>query len=266
MRNVVVRNAVHKALYSILGGVAVAGLAFAGQVSAADQSQSAQQSSTGASGAATSSTAAGADGASTALKAVEVTGTRIKRTSVEQAQPIEVVTAAQIKQTGLTNIGDVLQALTSAGSSISTATGNWGNGGAATGGQTTLNLRDLGPQRTLVLVNGHRWVTQMNGTVDLNTIPASIIDHIEILQDGASAIYGSDAIAGVVNIITVKNFNGAEANAYTGVYHGDGHWDGLTKSASVTFGSTNGRFSISAYRRPRVPSSTRAGCTVGLLS
>lgn len=259
MRNVAVQKAVHKALYSIFGGAAVAALAFAGQVSAADQSQSAQQSSTGTAEAASSSTATGADVAATALKAVEVTGTRIKRTSVEQAQPIEVVTAAQIKQTGLTNIGDVLQALTSAGSSISTATGNWGNGGAATGGQTTLNLRNLGPQRTLVLVNGHRWVTQMNGTVDLNTIPASIIDHIEILQDGASAIYGSDAIAGVVNIITVKNFNGAEANAYTGVYHGDGHWDGLTKSASVTFGSTNGRFSYLVDAQYRSQGSVAAG-------
>lgn len=244
MRNVVVQKAVRKALYSIFGGAAVAALAFAGQVSAADQSQSVQQGSTGAAGAATSSTAAGADVAATALKAVEVTGTRIKRTSVEQAQPIEVVTSAQIKQTGLTNIGDVLQALPSSGSSISTATGNWGNGAAGAAGQTELNLRNLGPQRTLVLVNGHRWITGLDGTVDLNTIPASIIDHIEVLQDGASAIYGSDAMAGVVNIITVKNLAGAKADAYVGLYNGDGHWDGLTKNYDVTVGTSSERSNL----------------------
>lgn len=235
MKDVSVRSAVRYALTACALSAFVAPAVLAESPDAAQPQSQAQSADPG------QAQSQNAAASTTALKAIQVTGTRILRTSVEQAQPIVVITQAQIKETGLTNIGDVLQALTSSGSSISTATGNWGNGGAATAGQTTLNLRNLGPQRTLVLVNGHRWFTQMNGTVDLNTIPTSIIDHIEVLQDGASAIYGSDAIAGVVNIITVKNFTGAEANAYTGLYHGDGHWDGLTKHANVMVGFGNSR-------------------------
>lgn len=173
-----------------------------------------------------------------ALQAVQVTGTRIRRTDVEQAQPIQVVTAAQIKASGLATVGDVLQQVTSSGSALNSQSNNSGNFSGPTTGATNVNLRFLGANRTLVLVNGHRWATGLDGTVDLSTIPSSIIDHIEILQDGASAIYGSDAIAGVVNIITVKNFSGAEANAYAGIYHGDGHWDGFTTNDSVTLGSS----------------------------
>lgn len=168
----------------------------------------------------------------------------IKRTSVEQAQPIQVITAAQIRSSGLVTVGQVLQNITSSGSAINTLANDGGNFQYMGGGQTNLDLRYLGAQRTLVLVNGHRWSQAINGTVDLNTIPSAIIDHIEILQDGASAIYGSDAIAGVVNIITVKNLNGAEAHAYTGSYHGDGHWDGLTQSADVTVGTSTDKSGV----------------------
>lgn len=223
------------------------GFVFAGSTMAADQSQT---------------TPANTTTATTKLKKVEVTGTRIKRTSVEQAQPIQIVTQAQIKSSGLTTIGDVLQRLTSSGSSLNAEYNTNGDSTTRTAGQTTLNLRDLGARRTLVLVNGQRWVTDLNGTVDLNTIPTSIIDHIEILQDGASAIYGSDAIAGVVNIITVKNFVGAEANAYVGIHNGDGHWDGLTKNynATIGFGSDRGNllFNASYNDEDGVPQGNRA--------
>lgn len=175
----------------------------------------------------------------TQLKAVQVTGTMIKRTSVEQAQPIQVITAAQIKASGLTNIGAVLQSITSSGAALNTNFDLGGNFQYTGGGQVNVNLRYLGATRTLVLVNGHRWATNINGAVDLNTIPSSIIDHVEILQDGASAIYGSDAVAGVVNIITVKNFQGGQADAYTGIANGSGHWDGLTQSADLTMGINN---------------------------
>lgn len=175
----------------------------------------------------------------TQLKAVKVTGTMIKRTSVEQAQPIQVINAAQIKASGLTSIGQVLQSITSSGSALNTQFDLGGNFQYTGGGQTNVNLRYLGAKRTLVLVNGHRWATNINGAVDLNTIPASIIDHVEILQDGASAIYGSDAVAGVVNIITIKNFQGGEADAYTGMHNGSGHWDGLNQTASLTMGIGN---------------------------
>jgi iron complex outermembrane receptor protein len=97
-----------------------------------------------------------------------------------------------------------------------------------------------------VLVDGKRWIQGLGGTTNLSTIPVSIIDHIEILQDGASAVYGSDAIAGVINIITVKNFNGAEAHAYYGIHnaHQTGSWDGQVKQYDFTVGSGNDRGNV----------------------
>ena len=173
------------------------------------------------------------------LHNIEVTGTMIKRTSIETAQPVTVITAAQIKATGLTTIGSILEQLTSSGSALNTFANSGGNNSYTGGGQVNVDLRGLGAKRVLVLVNGKRWVTSLGGTVDLNTIPAAIIDHIEILQDGASAIYGSDAIAGVVNIITIKNFTGAMAHAYMGMDQGNGMTTGKTQNYDFTFGIGN---------------------------
>ncbi|MGE5625269.1 MAG: TonB-dependent receptor plug domain-containing protein [Bacillota bacterium] len=191
----------------------------------------------------TDQNASNANQTSTAqLGKIEVTGTRIKRTDVETAQPVTIITAAQLKQTGLTSIGDILQTVTQAGASLNTTFNNGGNG------RTNIDLRFLGPQRVLVLVNGRRWITGLGGPgqqgVDLNQIPVSVIDHVEILQDGASAIYGSDAIAGVVNIITVKNYNGAEANAYTSIYSGEGHHDGKVQEYDFTIGSAGDKAGV----------------------
>ncbi|MGB9428511.1 MAG: TonB-dependent receptor [Gammaproteobacteria bacterium] len=175
------------------------------------------------------------------LGKIEVTGTRIKRTDVETAQPVTIVTQAQIKATGLTSIGDVLQQLSSVGAAINTQFNNGGNG------SVELNLRNVGSQRLLVLLNGQRVDAGIDGTVDLNNIPISIVDHIEVLQDGASAIYGSDAITGVVNIITVKNYNGAEASAYMGMFDGKndgGGWDGKTQDYNFTIGSSGDRSGV----------------------
>jgi iron complex outermembrane receptor protein len=177
--------------------------------------------------------------ASTAqLGKIEVTGTRIKRTDVETAQPVTILTSTQLKQTGLTSIGDILQTVTQAGAALNTTFNNGGNG------STNIDLRFLGANRVLVLVNGRRWTPALNGTVDLNTIPVAIIDHVEILQDGASAIYGSDAIAGVINIITVKSYNGAEANAYTSIFSGDGHHDGKVQEYDFTIGSSGDKAGV----------------------
>src|SRR5690348_14757944 len=183
-------------------------------------------------------TTASADQNTAQLGKIEVTGTRIKRTTVETAQPITVVTAQEIKASGFASIGDVLQNLTSAGSALNSQVNN-GNDG-----QEDVDLRNLGANRALVLVNGHRWVTQINNAVDFFTIPASVIDHVEILQDGASAIYGSDAIAGVINVITVKDFNGAEATAYMGIYHGNGHTDGKKQEYDYTLGSSSDKSGV----------------------
>ena len=173
------------------------------------------------------------------LEDVVVTGSRIKRADAETAQPVLVVTRADIEKTGLTSVGDVVQRLAEAGPSINTQFNNGGDG------STTIDLRNLGANRTLVLLNGHRWVTGLGGAVDLNTIPVAIIESIEVLKDGASTVYGSDAIAGVVNIITRRNFEGATAS---GFYGENSKGDGTRWSSDFTFGvaSDRGSASISA--------------------
>jgi|SRR5215469_1992776 len=172
------------------------------------------------------------------LGKIEVTGTRIKRTDVETAQPVTIVTQQAIKATGLTSVGDILSTLPQIRSVLNAQVNN-GNDGSS-----TVDVRNLGSNRVLVLVNGRRWVSGTTGTVDFNTVPAAAIDHIEILQDGASAIYGSDAISGVINIITVKNYNGAEANAYDGWYHGDGHTDGHTQAYDFSVGTSGDKSGV----------------------
>jgi outer membrane receptor protein involved in Fe transport len=171
------------------------------------------------------------------LGKVEVTGTRIKRTDIETAQPVTQISHQQIENTGLTSIGEILQQISSSGSTLNLLASYGGNSNFTGGGTTQVDLRYLGSKRTLVLVNGHRWVTGLDGTVDLNSIPLSIIDRIEVLQDGASAIYGSDAVAGVVNIITRKQFDGAKASAYVGEYTDGTHWDGRAQKYDVTLGA-----------------------------
>jgi outer membrane cobalamin receptor len=137
---------------------------------------------------------AGADDAN--VEKIQVTGSRIRRADIEGANPVSVLDAIEIERFGITSIGDVLQSIPSAGSAINTNNNNGGNG------TTTINIRGIGSNRTLVLVNGKRWSPGLGGSVDLNNIPSSIIERIEVLKDGASAVYGSDAVAGVVNVIT----------------------------------------------------------------
>lgn len=172
------------------------------------------------------------------LGKIEVTGTRIRRTEVETAQPVTIITVKEIKATGLTSVGDILNTLPQVRSVLNSQVNN-GNDGS-----TTIDLRYLGSNRVLVLVDGRRWIGGVKNQVDFNTLPASIIDHIEILQDGATAIYGSDAISGVVNVITVKNYDGAEANAFWGTYHGDGHTDGRAQTYDFTLGTASDRSAV----------------------
>jgi outer membrane receptor protein involved in Fe transport len=171
------------------------------------------------------------------LDRVEVTGSRIKRTQLEGAMPVTTVTREDIERTGIQSIGDLLQELPAAGASLNTNFNNGGDGG------TYIDLRNLGAERVLVLVNGRRWVPASgnfgvaNG-VDLNTIPFAVIERVEVLKDGASAVYGSDAIAGVVNIITKKDYDGAQANAYIGQFD---EGDGRQEAADFTLGSSGAR-------------------------
>jgi iron complex outermembrane receptor protein len=103
------------------------------------------------------------------VERIEVTGSRIRRADVEGANPVSVMTAIDIEKFGITSIGDVLQSIPSAGSAINTNSNNGGNG------STTLNIRGVGSNRTLVLINGRRLATTLGGSVDLNNIPSSII-------------------------------------------------------------------------------------------
>src|SRR5690606_9559303 len=108
-------------------------------------------------------------------------------------------------------------------------------------GSSEISLRNLGSSRTLVLVDGRRWVSGLGGSVDLNTIPSAIVERIEVLKDGASSIYGSDAIAGVINIITRDNFEGAEFRTHIGQYS---QGDGDRKTIEATMGANGERGNI----------------------
>jgi iron complex outermembrane receptor protein len=172
----------------------------------------------------------------TTLDRIEVTGSRIKRADIETSQPIFSLSRDDITAQGLTSVGDVIQNITANGSTLNSTFNNGGNG------ETRVNLRNLGSDRTLVLVNGRRWVggTGLGGSVDLNTIPTAAVERIEILKDGASTIYGSDAIAGVVNVILRQNFEGAEANAYIGQFD---KGDGTRQAYDFIIGTSGDRFS-----------------------
>jgi len=154
------------------------------------------------------------------VERIAVTGSRIKRSDMETASPVTIVDAAAISATGLTSIGDILQNLSSAGGAMTNPGIN-----NDSGGNSRINLRGLGAERTLVLVNGRRMIASGTGaaaSVDLNTIPVSMIQRVEVLKDGASAVYGTDAIAGVVNVILKRDFEGFELNAQTGTsFEGD---------------------------------------------
>jgi len=154
---------------------------------------------------------------------IEVTGSRIKNTDAASANPITVVTSEEINKTEAVTIEQFLRKLPDIDftGGISQNDNNGGNGAS------TLGLRNLGPQRTLILVNGQRFVNtdaQASATaVDLNNIPTSMIDRIEILRDGASSAYGADAVGGVINIITKQHFNGVEFGGGVGeTSYGDG--------------------------------------------
>ncbi|WP_156925696.1 TonB-dependent receptor plug domain-containing protein [Shewanella fidelis] len=139
------------------------------------------------------------------VERIEVTGSRIKRTDLETASPMTTITAEQMAVQGIQDVGQFLQnSAVMSGSPAMTTTNNGGNGG------TFVELRGLGSSRTLVLVNGRRPVSS-----DFQSIPSSMIERIEVLKDGASATYGADAVAGVVNIITRRDFEGIEATFQT---------------------------------------------------
>ena len=183
---------------------------------------------------------------------IVVTGSRIRRDPLNQNAPVVFVDKAAIDKTGLSAVGDVLQRIPSAAGGLNTkvnASGNLGNppdGGGVGAGSATIDLRYLGSNRTLVLVDGLRFVNGTSasgipGSVDLNTIPVNMIDRVEVLQAGASPLYGSDAIAGVVNVITVQQQRGLRASAQYGQYRPG---DGKTQDYQASYGIQANRTSI----------------------
>ena len=137
----------------------------------------------------------------TAVEEVVVTGSRIPRPDLESASPITVINREQIEDQGFIDIGYLVQRMPSmSGSPIGTTTNNGGDG------SVQIDLRGMGVNRTVTLVNGKRTV---DGG-DYQTIPSNMIERVEILKDGGASIYGADAVAGVVNIITRSNFDGLD--------------------------------------------------------
>jgi len=179
---------------------------------------------------------------------IVITGSRIRRNPLDLDAPRVFVDQADIAKTGLSSINDVLQRLPSSGGGLNgkfNNSGNLGNppdGGGVGAGSAEIDLRYLGSRRTLVLVDGLRFVpgasaSGVPASVDLNAIPESMIERVEVLQDGASAVYGSDAIAGVVNIITKQHQKGFSLSAQYGQYQ---QGDGKTQNYQASWGNGDG--------------------------
>ena len=155
----------------------------------------------------------------TTLDRIAVTGSRIKRTEVEEALPITVIDRAQIDREGITSAEQLLMHLNIAGNGSDNLASNAGivhEEQRGNNGVSGANLRGQGADATLVLLNGRRVATHgLKGrAVDLNSIPFAAIDRVEVLRDGASAIYGTDAIGGVINFITKRDFQGGQVSAF----------------------------------------------------
>ena len=182
---------------------------------------------------------------------IVVTGSRIRRDPLNQDSPVVTLDQDTLAQSGLSSVADILQRLPSASGGLNSKVNNSGNlgnppdGGGVGAGSAEIDLRYLAAKRTLVLVDGLRFVNGTSGsgipaTVDINTIPSNMIERIEVLQAGASPLYGSDAIAGVVNIITVAQQQGLRASAQFGSFRqGDGHTQDYNISYGIKGDTTN---------------------------
>ncbi len=169
---------------------------------------------------------------------IVVTGTRIRTTEYSQANPIQTVTAATIESSGQTNLTEVLAqnpALLGSTRSIDSAGSNLSS--AQSTGANFLNLRNLGSSRTLVLVDGRRHVSGSPGSeaVDINTIPTDLVERVDVLTGGVSAVYGADGVSGVVNFIMKKNFEGLSLRGQTSISQ---RGDAGERFVAATFGKS----------------------------
>ena len=222
-------------------------------------------------------TSAAEDTQDQAVETVVVTGSRIPQTELTSVSPIAVIDRQEIEFEGATHADALLDALPS----TTADQGQFQTG--KTTGIATVDLRDLGSQRTLVLIDGKRLMPgdPTEPVSDLNQIPVALVDHVEVLTGGASAVYGSDALAGAVNFITRKNFEGFEIDGtYTASAHDNGNavaraalgsaaypvtappdavWDGEDVDTTLLFGATShdGRSNVVAYAGYRTTSPVR---------
>ena len=176
---------------------------------------------------------------SDSMEEVIVTGSRVRRVDNESASPIITIDQAAIEKTGVTTAGDLLQRLpTVSGAAINAAVNNGGGFGEA-----NVELRGLDAKRTLVLLNGRRLgLVGASDATDINLIPVNLIERVDVLKEGAGAIYGSDAIAGVVNFITRKDVDGAELTASYGETSEN---DGKTQNVNLLWGTSGDNYRLS---------------------
>lgn len=219
--------------------------------------------------------AAAQTGAADEVSEVVVTGTRIPSPNLESVSPVQVVGAQEVALGGRPVTADILNQLPQVSQNSQTGFSTTSNPLSGPGGTATVDLRGLGQQRTLVLVDGRRLgigdpdTGNSNPSPDLNQIPSQLIERVEVLTGGASATYGSDAIAGVVNFIMKRNFEGVEIDAQWGVYQHEQHnefvqgllparqvanpkkhvWDGKSRDLSVIMGANlgDGRGNVTGY-------------------
>ena len=174
------------------------------------------------------------DAAEKPMEEVVVTGSRIISTNLDSPSPVQTISSEDIAKTGTVNLQEILLKNPTFGTpTLSRTNSNFLTSGA---GVATVDLRNLGIDRTLTLVDGRRFVSGLPGSaaVDYNTIPAQFIERVDVLTGGASAVYGSDAVAGVVNIILKKNFEGV---AFDGQYGQSAESDNQETQFGITFGT-----------------------------
>jgi outer membrane receptor protein involved in Fe transport len=176
----------------------------------------------------------GADTSAQSLETIVVTGSNVRRVDTETANPVITIERAAIERSGKLTLGDLVQDLPAVTGPYTNPRVN--NGGGT--GASTVSLRGLGSERTLILVNGHRYLYG-----DVNAIPSAAVERIEVLTDGASSVYGSDAVGGVVNFILRSDYQGAEFASNYGI---SDHDDGERKGYHFVFGQTTDKGSILA--------------------
>ena len=174
------------------------------------------------------------------IEEIVVTGSRIKRSDFASASPITVITGQSVLESGFGNLGEALR-----NQAVSGTSGFNQSSVLSGGGSTSVDLRNLGPDRVLILINGKRVASfadaLANQAADLTFVPTAMVERVEILRDGASAVYGADAVSGVVNVILKDSFEGIEAGVSSGI---SGEGDAEQYSAEFAIGATGDRGSV----------------------